>query len=323
MTTDSITTLGSSESRFSGVSLAKPRADISAAVAACLNWVDGDDAVAINADELKEIVSNRPIRAHLLLPAKHALIQTVSLPLTAQKHLADILENKIRQLTPFEPKDVFYGYERIGGRTKELTVKIVVAPKKACLTYLNTARDHQISVDRLEVNGAAGINILPADERDAARSASTTNRLIKLNGILLIALLALILLGGGLRYAFASAQASKAASSVTEVLQARREVLKISTASQELQTLQASAPDITAILNSLAQSIDETAWLDQVTINNNTIEIQGYAETAADVLFAVDQLPEISDAAFKSAISRDKTSGKERFQIRANLASKS
>lgn len=305
---------GAGENWFSGV-----RADIGAAFAAAVRWLDNENSVFIDAVKLNEIVHNAPLRATLRLPTQLALVKSIVLPISAQKHLTHIVENKIRQLTPFEPKDVYFGFERIGGGGKEFRIQIIAAPKQICKPYLSAARDRQIAVDGLIVEGADTVNILPPEERQNAQSAKAIQKLLKINGLLLAAMVALVFLGGGIRYGGAHLQAQQTAQSVTEIIQTRRDVQKIVGDARELRDLTLSAPNTPLLINALADAIDETAWLDRVTLNRETIEIQGYAANAAEILYIVDELPHFSDARFKSAISRDAKSGKERFQIRAVL----
>ncbi len=295
------------------------RADVSAACSSALRWLDSENSVTIHAEKLNEIVHNAPLRATLRLPAHHALVKTIVLPMSAQKHLASIVENKIRQLTPFEPRDVYFGYQRVGGGGKEFRVQIIAAPKQACQPFLSAARDRSIAVDGITVESAEEVNILPPEERENAQSTQVIQKLLKINGLLLAAMAALIFIGGGLRYGLAHWQAQQAAGAVTEVIQMRRDVQKIVAGSRGLSEHLNAAPDVPLLMNTLAAAIDESAWLDRVTISGETVEIQGYAENAAEILFVVDELPQFSDAGFKSAISRDSKSGKERFQIRATI----
>ena len=190
------------ENWFTGVC-----ADIGSAFAAAMRWLDNENSVLIDAVKLNEIVHNAPLRATLQLPTQLALVKTIVLPISAQKHLTNIVENKIRQLTPFEPKDVYFGYERIGGGGKEFRIQIIAAPKQICTPYLRTAHDKQIAVDGLVVERAETVNILPPEERQNAQSTKTIQKLLKINGLLLAAMVALIFLGGGLRYGGAHFQA--------------------------------------------------------------------------------------------------------------------
>jgi len=297
-------------------------ADIRAAVFNLARWFDNENTIKIDATKLNEIVHQGALRATLVLPAQLALIKPISLPASAHKHLSNIVENKIRQLTPFEPKDVYFGYERLGSQGKEFKIRLIAAPKQICEPYMNTAKERQIAIDGLIVDGAQSVNILPIEERQNTNSTESVRKLLKINGLLLALVFALIFGGGGIRYGVANLQAKQAASTVTEVIQARREVQKYTAATKELQRLTADAPNIALMLNALAATIDATAWLDRVTVNKETIEIQGYAQNAADILYLVDELPYFSDASFKSAISPDQKSGQERFQIRATLTEK-
>lgn len=296
--------------------------DVKAAISAFFNWLNDDDATIIDVENIGDHRDGDVRHATLLLAPENVLIKTISLPATARKHIKNIVENKIRQITPFELDQVFYGFKRTESKDKSISVQVIVIPKSEYEKVLATAEENLISIDRLEVKGFEGIDLLPNDRGHSFHSNAEINRLFKINGALLILALALVFVGGGIRFAIADIKAANAATSVTEVLQARREAQKISSASKDLQQLQASAPDIVPILNVLAASIGDDAWLDKISLDRGNIELQGYAKNAADVLFAVDQVPEISNAAFKSTIRRDASTGNERFQISATLKAK-
>ncbi len=299
--------------------VAAARRDMAAAVDMLARLVHGDAGLRIRADAIDKTAIDGPTRACVLLPAHVALVQRFTIPRAGAKHLAGIVQNKIRQLTPFEPEDVYVGWRRAPGRGDELPIDLVVAPAKSCENVLSAARARDLFVDRLEAEGAPGVDILPASERQKAPAERRARRLMRVN-LVLLAILGLITFGGGAaRYGLASLKASSAEARAGEVVSARREAQRIAAGAADLQAIAAGAPDIAGLLNALAGALNDDAYLERVRVDRQNVLLQGYADNAADVLFAVDKSPQFSRATFKSAIARDKGTGKERFQISAEL----
>ncbi len=297
--------------------------DIGAAADAIARAAAGEASLRVRADALGEVAADMaadgPARACLVLPADVALTQRFMIPRAGAKHLAGIVQNKIRQLTPFEPDEVCAGWRRAPGGKGDLAVDLVVAPRQACEAALSAARARNLVVDRLEAEGAPGVDILPAPERGKAPAGRRTRRLVRANLFLLAALGVVVFGGGGLRYATASLRAAHAAERADAVISARREAQRIAAGSADLQAVAAGAPDIARLLNALAGALDDGAYLDRAAVDREEILIEGFSDNAADVLFAVDESPFFRDAAFQSAIKRNPETGRERFQIRAEL----
>ena len=72
------------------------------------------------------------------------------------------------------------------------------------------------------------------------------------------------------------------------------------------------------IINTMAAIIPKDAWVKNITIKHDTIEIEGYAAIASELIPVLEQSPMFKDVSFKSTIVKDKE-GKERFKIGMTL----
>lgn len=68
------------------------------------------------------------------------------------------------------------------------------------------------------------------------------------------------------------------------------------------------------LLKELTERIPETAWIQRFSFNADTIEIEGYADTASDLLSLLEASPRFGNAGFLSPITKGRD-GKERFRI--------
>jgi general secretion pathway protein L len=79
------------------------------------------------------------------------------------------------------------------------------------------------------------------------------------------------------------------------------------------------APRTSALLGDLAAKTPDDAWLDRVTVAENEVRISGYALTAASVLSELGHSQFLANISFATPVVVDAGSGKERFDIRADL----
>jgi general secretion pathway protein L len=68
------------------------------------------------------------------------------------------------------------------------------------------------------------------------------------------------------------------------------------------------------LLKELTERIPETAWTQRFSLSGDTIEIEGYAEAASDLLPLLEASPRFGNAGFLSPITKGRD-GKERFRI--------
>jgi len=107
------------------------------------------------------------------------------------------------------------------------------------------------------------------------------------------------------------------------VLSARATLASASAEQRILRTLIAdkSASDLRLTLpGALANSLPDDTWLERIEITDDTVEITGYASSAAETTRLVAQIPGLSDVRFSAPVTRDNNQNTERFRIAATLA---
>ncbi len=297
------------------------RADIDAALTACRQWLYRTKNSVLPIEDIAASAGGREgdQGVCLQLPATHGLVQRLSLPGSARRHLDNIIENKIRALTPFEPEDVYFGYSSTAAGSGALAVTLAAAPKDTCAQAVATATKKGFKVTAVAIAGATEINIAPTALCDNRYKNQSLQRLLKINAVLLASAFLVVFGGGAARLIWAEALARDAGSRATEALEARTEALALQKKAEPIYALQRKNLALGAVLNGLAANVSDDAWFDRVTIDAEKVDLQGYATAASDVLATVDAMPAIEEAAFRASVTRDTTSGQERFQIRARL----
>lgn len=74
------------------------------------------------------------------------------------------------------------------------------------------------------------------------------------------------------------------------------------------------------VVGSLAQSLPDDYWLEQVIIEDDSLAITGYGPSAAEVTRILTDLPALTDIQFGSPVTRDNSQNLERYRINATIA---
>lgn len=74
-----------------------------------------------------------------------------------------------------------------------------------------------------------------------------------------------------------------------------------------------------AAIGTLAATLPDGVWLEQLIIDNDDITLIGFAPSAAEVTRLLATLPALSEIEFGSPVTRDNTQNLERFRINAKL----
>ncbi|MBW2284061.1 MAG: pilus assembly protein PilM [Deltaproteobacteria bacterium] len=68
------------------------------------------------------------------------------------------------------------------------------------------------------------------------------------------------------------------------------------------------------ILKDLSKTIPKSAWISSFTFSEKGVELEGYADSASELIPLLEASPHFKDAVFRSAITKSRE-GKERFKI--------
>jgi hypothetical protein len=96
-----------------------------------------------------------------------------------------------------------------------------------------------------------------------------------------------------------------------------------STSLQSLERALARSADRLAMTGRLSGLLPDGYWLDQLSIDQDTVTLTGYGPSAAEVTRLLTSLPNLSDIAFASPVTRDNSQSIERYRISAMLAGSS
>ena len=105
---------------------------------------------------------------------------------------------------------------------------------------------------------------------------------------------------------------------VQQVKELSEKIDRVSKEAEEIQLLMNGRVSKLEILKELSVLIPEDAWLDKVLVTNDTIEINGYADSSSFLIGILEDSPLLENVIFPSTITK-RGGQKERFRIKADI----
>lgn len=159
-------------------------------------------------------------------------------------------------------------------------------------------------------------NLLPKEMRKKASKAG----LYSMYGLLLLLLLSGAAWGGGYivtrraELKRINLELKGLAAEAAMVQKIRDEVSSLEARLLYLEDLRARRGSVVELLRELTERIPKSAWISNMSISDKGVEIEGYADSASELIPLLDKSPMFKDVGFLSSITKSRD-GKERFRI--------
>jgi general secretion pathway protein L len=247
----------------------------------------------------------------LRLGDEDALHVDDTLPRAAERDLGSILQNRIESLGPWPQAETCFDH-RIVARPApgELTVRVTLAHRDRVdklsrqLAELGLPVDH---VDVVETDPMAPprIDLLRCGEIRAG-----TLPWVRLAALVLVASVAI----GGWLAGLIWQQAGRVAEAQARQATLREEAAAIAPLRRQLELAEAraaalrsrveSSPSALDTLEALSEVLPDTAWLEDLRLAGDQLQISGYGDDAAALLPTLEESPAIDRAEFRAASTR-------------------
>ncbi len=278
---------------------------------------------------LRTAIDDPMVRTVFCIPAERVLTRTLSLPVAAEENLRQVLAFEMDRQTPFKADQVYFDSRVLGhdasGRNAQ--VELVLIPRAQLdqeLAALPAGAADLDGVDSwrgLPGGGRRHTNLLPPERRARRR-----NLRMPLN--LGLAALALIL--------FVVVMDESLTNRAAAVESMRAEVEKANTEAKQVAALKKTLADsiaganflterkrkdplMVALIDDLTRRLPEDTYLERLQIENKQVQLQGQAREAAKLIALLAASPCLGNPGFQGQVQPDPRTGKERFQINADL----
>ncbi len=271
-------------------------------------------------------------RARLLLDPALCLVRTARLPAAALNCAGDILALELERITPFSRGEVCFGWQANGedasrgqiAVTQAIVKRDILAPLLGDLYAVGLER--VAVVCRLADGGDIAIRLPP----ELARNNSTPLRLARtLNKVALaviaVSVCAFVWLAFA-RQADAIARLdAEIASAQTRAVAVRAKYdagLAAARGILDLRDKKSTNPPVTALVEELTRILPDDAWLSELHVDGNSVEIVGHAQSAATLTVLLDRSDFFTDVKLVSPVVRSPADNTERFDIALQTVAK-
>jgi general secretion pathway protein L len=287
------------------------------------------EAQAAEFHRLRAAVDDPGIRTVFCIPADRVLTRTLSLPTAAEDNLRQVLAFEMDRQTPFKADQVYFDSRVLGhdASGRNVQAELVLIPRGQLdqeLGALPAGASDLDGVDSWRDAPGAGrrhTNLLPPERRARRR-----NLRLPLN--LGLAALAVILLFVNMDQSLANraaavesmrADVAKANTDAKQVTLLKKTLVDSIAGANFLTDRKRKGPLMVALFEDLSKRLPLDTYLERLQVENNQVQLQGQADEAAKLIALLGASPCLGNPGFQGQVQPDPRTGKERFQITADL----
>ncbi len=258
-------------------------------------------------DSLALLVPPRWQRARPLPPG-WLVLRSFRLPAAATENLAGAIAAELDRVTPFTPDQVYFTWQAGPVQGREIPIDLALVSRRLADPLLAEGAARLVAPESAP-DWLRGRNFLP---RGAAGWRPALSRPVVL-GVLLASLLPSA--GAYWRGQHLQSRLAEAQHEAAQTLALAREVASRRAGLSPLDIERASRPSVSLLLADLTRALPDGAYLDELTVDGQSVSLSGYATSAAALIPALAQSGRFADAHFTGGVTREPVRNLERFQI--------
>lgn len=296
----------------------------------------GRISLALSAEEQAEAfarlragIENPSLRTVLCIDNDRVLRRSVALPAAAEANLRQVLSFEMDRQTPFKADQVYFD-SRIASRDasgRNMQVEMVLIPRSQLDAEIAAIAGGSLPMDGIDTWKGGGlpqrrhVNLLPAERRSRRRSlrAPVIIALVVVALLLLIANMAMSLSNRSQAVEMMRADVDRMDTTARKVRAQRQTLEESISGANFLAEKKRTTPAVIAIIDDITQRMPDNTFIERLNIENNQVQLQGQSSEAAKLIALLSASPYLGNPNFQGPIQPDARSGKERFQITAEL----
>lgn len=298
---------------------------------------DGTVAATLTAGVPAPAEFARVARKHFVtfeLPADEVAVQRISVPARAREFLAGIVRNQIERISPWQGDQVAYGFAAEISREdgNSLDVRVMMASRAAVDAACDELARAGVAVDQIVVRDRRSAPQPPVviwSRTDSASRAGPRH----MRRAIALGMIAVVGLTVGLAlWAQVSAAAIR---SNSDELAARSAVLlrqlqdgrggagATGDPAERAWNLKEMSPSAVMILEALSRTLPDTAFVNELSLQNSTVRIVGVASDAAALIAPLEKSGRFADVHFFAPTTRSPDGSSFIFHIEGRVAPRS
>jgi general secretion pathway protein L len=269
------------------------------------------------------------LAVHVRLPAAEALRTTMELPAAAMTNLAEVVAFELDRYTPFRADQVYYSYRLLPRPSgdERFPVGVTVVPRSVVDDARRLCAALAIEPDGIDVE-AAGADSRPSEPLRIGDAAATR---AKAGSFLTYALFALAVVLAVIAVAVPLGAAHRKAALLSEDFAAAKKAVETAAALRaEIEALQEEqrflidrkrqVPSASMLLHDVTRILPDDTWLTELHLAGSEVQLSGVTESSSALIGLLERSGVVRNTVFRSPVTRDPTSGRERFGIAAQLS---
>lgn len=260
----------------------------------------------------------------LRLPSQSALRTTIELPAAAASNLREVVSFELDRHTPFHASQASVGCRLIGldRSAGTLTVAITVVPRHIVENAIKLAaglvlRPDEVDVAAPEANGEPSPELV-FDEvlpRPASRGNKLAWGLATLSLLLAAVAVSIPILAARREAADLTAKFAVVKERTTARALAQRNLDALHAEQTFLIARKREMPTVSQILLDTTHILPDDTFLTEFHVTGAEVQMTGLASSASSLIDLLERSKVFRDTAFRSPVTQDTRSGRERFLI--------
>ena len=292
-------------------------------------FASANKRVVITPEEAADVVLPEQLSELVVcLPPEQVLARSLTLPIAAEENLREVLSFELDRQTPFTTEQAYYDYivEERNAAQGSIIVKLVVSPRTIVNELLEKLTAMGIAPDVITTRAHDSENTLPVNLLPTAarrRSRLSVPRLnTALSAVCALLLLVVLLLPPWLnkrQVAELELQQSAAEIVAKDGLELRRDVERLSTASEYLLNRKQSGVFVLQMLEEVTRVLPDDTWLTRFDVNGSELQLHGQSSSAAALIELLESSALFHNARFRSPVVQVPRTDLERFHLSIEL----
>jgi general secretion pathway protein L len=256
----------------------------------------------------------------LVIPAAWAIVKTAEFPLTIKENLSNVISYELDRLTPLSPERAFYDFRVLSEDENRIRILLAAMKAETLQPYVEALRAKGIAIKRVAIAGTEGMNLLDKGIHQILKPPLA---------LTLVLLVALVVLGLFWLVSPLQIEEKRVAAIDREIASRKEEVNKIESLKKEfngveqeittIRNFKTSRPVMLELLREMTRVLPKSAWLSRVRFTESTVEIEGYAASATDIVPKMEASGYFRKVEFSSPTFRDVRLNADRFLIKMEI----
>jgi general secretion pathway protein L len=295
--------------------------------------LEHNEAGLLNYQQLKlDNLNLEKSKIILRLNKDEGIIKELTLPKAVEENLSQVITYELDRYTPFNQQQVYYAVKKIAIENDKIKLKLILTPKNKLDTAYETLNQWGIIPWLVDYDGMANnlqddyeyYNLLPEEKRYKQNKKALIFQSSLIASIVLL-FASIFILPVWFQYESGQSLENKIYKIKRKAIEVQELQNKIAVLSEKTDWLIAQKkkyPPLIEILETISQLLKDDTSLTMLEYKNEKVHLTGESPAASTLIKILESSPLFSNADFESTVTKNKTTGLERFRIMVSVNSR-